>query len=887
MLALPPDPKKIGSRALTSAVLHERPRIVACSAAAGYGKSFLAAELAATSGSSITCDCGQGSLPEFARSIVLALIEEDRSREEALTTLVLGLPDEPQRWAESAVRAWKEATRPSSVVVFEHVEALDAEGRGLLRAILSAPAGRELYVLCSRAALDDVFPARLPPSAIVSLTERDLRLNLQETAAFFDADLDDATLRRVDDVAQGWPLALEVLRSGHRRGRLDGMLRDLHDPQYRAMHAYLAEDILCSLGEPELDVMCALSVLGACTESRLRDALAGSPSGGVDRLRTLPLIRWEHSRVTLHPLVSAFLALRHPERRAAIARAASDALLARGGDRVEAARIAFDGGDRDHAAGILECGGLFLVSPPPPGIADLLARLDRETLLRHPALWSMATLYRVFAIPTDDWLAEARAVWAALPPDAPAETLAGVAINLTIIYAIRGEWEAIDAVQAELAELHGRRGDADRPSVQLLTTLVSGWVRALRMQQLDLTMFMREIAPLLVVDWVHALVLSDVVARVHMGRGDRAAQRRALDEAVIRARRAGVPSVLAICLQEAASAAWLANEMPLFETCTLELEQLDAADPTLTRGVAHFLDCARGRAMNARVGSEKPKTRALSWLMAAGNATSSGERRAFLDQALRTADACRHPHAMILSRLAMTAALPGASHRWSEASWLAETLEAPFMQRLFATGVGAERIEPFLSRFRSEAPPEDRVVVRVLDGAVEADGKPVHLSPKEFSLLALLAITEAPLDTDTLCEALWPDTAPGSAAASLRVYVNRVRTKVGDPRCIEVDKGRYRGASYVRTDLNQIDAFVRTENLRPTRTDINVALRRYAALVAGPPAFLLDLPIFSSLNAYVNDLIERMETWLEAARDRAVDDERARITLALEAVAAS
>ena len=39
--------------------------------------------------------------------------------------------------------------------------------------------------------------------------------------------------------------------------------------------------------------------------------------------------------------------------------------------------------------------------------------------------------------------------------------------------------------------------------------------------------------------------LVEVVARVHAGRGDRAAERRALDEAMIRARRGGVPTVMA------------------------------------------------------------------------------------------------------------------------------------------------------------------------------------------------------------------------------------------------------------------------------------------------------------------------------------------------------
>jgi hypothetical protein len=886
VLIVPLDRTRIVRRALIDAVLQERPRIVACAAAAGYGKSVLASELAAHYPSAVECDCSGGGTIAFARSVFTALLEEDPSREEALSAELLGLAADPQLWAESVQSAWRATRRPASVIVFDQIEALDAGARAVLRGLLAAPGVRELFVLCSRTGLEDVLPGRLPPSAVISLTERDLRLSPVETRALFGGQLDNATLREIDELAQGWPLALEVLRRGHRRGRLDSLLHDLHDVEFRALHAYIAEDILAGLDEPELDVLCTLSVLGPCSTSELLDALPHRLWRDVEEIRSLPLVRSERDRLTLHPMLSAFLTRRHCERRARNAGLISEALLERGGDRVQAARIALDGGDSERAAEILER-GVFQLSPPAPLGAELVARLDRETLLRHPALWNVTMIYRAFGMSSDDWLAEALSVWEALPLDAPVETVVGVANNAMNVYAIRGAWETLEAFQAALQERHRRSGDIAHPLAQLGATLTAGWVRALRMQHFDLTAFMREIAPLLVVDYVHALVLYDVVARVHAGRGDRAAERRALDEAMIRARRGGVPTVMALCLQEAATTAWFAGELPLFETCTNELEELLVSEPSLTGGVAHFLDCARGRGISARVGSEKPHARALSWLIAAGIAKSAGERRAFLDQALRTADGCRHPHPMILARLATAAALPGAANRWTEAEAIAATVDAVFWQRLFATGVGAERAEAFLGHFRFEAPPEDRVVVRILDGVVECEGKELHLSPKEFSLLALLAVTDAALDTDTLCEALWPKTPLASAAVSLRVYVNRVRKKVGDPGCIEVNKGRYRSATFLRTDLYQIDAFLRTLPAKPTQTDVSIALRRYAALVAGPPAFLVDLPIFSSLNAHVNNLIERIEAWLDAVRERVPESERARITTSLEAVAAS
>ncbi|HEY4438922.1 MAG TPA: helix-turn-helix domain-containing protein [Candidatus Elarobacter sp.] len=812
--------------------------------------------------------------------MIRALIDEDPEREADLKRGLEDRSGDPDRGIEFAVSAWGATTRPAAAVVFERIDVLEPAARPALKACLGTLAARSIVIACSRASIGDVVPARIPPGAVVALTERDMRLTLEETRAMVGADVDEETLGRIDAVALGWPLALEVLNRGRRRDRLERLLTDPYDFEFGALHSYVTDQILDPLPADDLDLLHTLCLAGPCTPAELAELMPPEKPHPLQRLRELPLVRIEENRASVHPVLCAVLAMDHLERRRAVARRACDIILARGAAPVRAARIALAGGDAAHAADVLEA-SISAVADPHHGAAEIVEMFDPDTLMRHPSLWNATMIYRLFAMRTEVWQREARAVWSTLTPQSPVDTIVGVATNVLSVHAECGEWREFARFNELVEQRYREAGYSDHPLVKLGAALTAAWIKVQRMEDFDLTALMREIAPLLSVEYVHALVLCHVVAAVHAARGKRTAQRSALDEALIRARRCSVPSVLAMCLQESAITAWLADESALFAAHVEELEALVEAVPALRGGAAHFLDCARGRGALAREGGEKPPTRALSWLIAAGTTRSSGERRAFLDEALRTADGCGYSRARILTRLAMAAALPGVGTRWEEAQQIAAAVDAPFFQRFFESGIGAERLEPFLSRFRFEEAPEDRVVVRVLEGLVEVEGKVLRFSPKELALIAMLSLHGGPIDGDTLCEELWPESPLESAAKSLRVYVTRVRKKVRDGSCIEVDKGRYRAANYVRTDLDRIHVFMRTIPARPSQNDISVALQRYDAMLAGPPAFLVDLPAFATLNAHVNELLDLTEEWLRQARARSSLTDRARIDLAL------
>lgn len=851
-------------RAIVDPIVYERPRFVTCSAPGGYGKTTLAADIAAQYSSSATCDCSLSDTIGLARNLLQSLRAEDSAVS-----------------LEAALEAWRTSAQRADVFVFDNVDALDREGRDFLTACLKTPAPAEMIILCSRGPVHDVLPGRVSPTNIFSVTERDLRFTLDETRTFFGEDLEDETLRRIDDIAQGWPLALALLKRARRKGRLDALLSNPGDAEFSALHGYMAAEILAGLNDYAFHVLCTLAVLGTVDGRDLRHALDDTHPGLIDLVRSLPLVREERGWFSLHPLLSAFLREHHAVRIQRITLAASDAFVRRG-DRIRAARVAFDSGNLIDTAALLEQTDVLGSPRALDDAAGLIARLDRATLLRHPRLWNAALWSRFFTLSSTHWFDEARVIWDKLSRDAPLDVVTGVAYGIFHGYAARGKWEDLEAF---LDELEGRyrnlETERDRRPL-LIARLLRGRMAAIRMEPLDLLDYMRAIKPLIEEDHIYATVLCDVVARVHGALGNRDAQRSALQEAIVRATRCGLASTLAACVHEAAIAAWLAGEDDLFETHVSKLEALIAKSPWLVPGFSHFLDCVRGRAVTAREGSEKPNLRALSWLIAAGRSAELGARRAFIDEAIRTADACRHPRPMIYARLAASIIAPGYAHRWDEAQAIAETLDAPFLHHLFTAGVGAERIEPFLRRFRPIAAPDDRIVVQVLEGRVERRGKPVHFAPKEFALIALLAVCAAPVDSDLLAESLWPDASIASAKASLRVYVNRVRRRLG-AEAILVDKGRYRSGSDIATDLQDVETFARNQPRRPTAAEVDLALQHYAALAAGPPAFVLHLPAFASLYAEINLLLELTEQWLRTACERVSQMDRARIQIALEA----
>lgn len=869
---------------LVGLVEAEAPRVLICAAPAGYGKSVLAAQLAARAGVALAIDCSAShDALGFARDVLTQLITENPTRSERIGAELLAAGDDAAMACDSAIATWRSTIRGADVFVFENADALDADAHAVLVELLANPGPRRMIVVCTRAPVVVPLSRELGPNDLLTVNAQDLRFDTEGIRGYFEGELDETTLRLVKNLSQGWPLAVSVLRRAHRMGRLAQFLdSSVGGKDLGRLEDYVASEIAATFDGAAIETLCMLVALRGPTVEELAFAVR-RPVGEMRAvIATLPLVHVKRSgRARVHPLLSAYLTRMYPEVFAAALTRAIDVLCQRG-ESVRAARIALAAGDHERAAQIVE-GGTYLVTAPPVDTADITSQLDRATLLRHPSLWNTAMLHRALSLSLEERRAEALAAWEALSPDATADVIVGVANNVVNVYAITGEWDRLVAFRRDAAARFRRAAPDGHPLIPLVETLIDGWVDAMRMRHVDLEQFLRDTAPLLATDYVHAWLQCDVVARVHTYRGDRRAQREALEHGLALARRSRIPLSLVVALLETANASWLAGEDDVFCAYVAEVEVLAAGSPLLRDGVTFFIDCARGRALSAIPRWERPYLRVFGWLVGAAQATTIADRMTLLDRALRDADGCRHPFVMILARLALAEAdRTQAATRTAEARALLRSCDAPLFEQHFRGRKRDESpLEPFLRRFRSYEP-QNALVVRVLEGTVTHGSVKPRLAPKAFALLAFLALADGPMDGEMLGEALWPEASSEAASGSLRVYVNRVRTRLADTRAVVVDKGRYSVGAHVRTDLGEIDRLTRETPEQPTSADIDAALRAYGALLAGPPAFLVDLPAFASLYAHVNTLLERTQAWLEAVAARMTLPDRARIALALD-----
>ncbi len=135
----------------------------------------------------------------------------------------------------------------------------------------------------------------------------------------------------------------------------------------------------------------------------------------------------------------------------------------------------------------------------------------------------------------------------------------------------------------------------------------------------------------------------------------------------------------------------------------------------------------------------------------------------------------------------------------------------------------------------------DGVLVSVLGPLLVAvNGQSVVLRRKEREVLcALVLFGGAPVDEESLIEALWNGSPPGSAANSLHVHVNRLRAALGPAAVVRADGGYRVSIDELEVDSSRFERVVLDE--RSTRDELDQVHRLwrgdpYAELATWPPA---------------------------------------------------
>jgi len=813
---------------LVETILRERPPVAFCSAAAGYGKSVLAAQL-------LGAAAGSRLLDAAALDPV------------ALTAALAG--------------HGTSTDGRGPVTVIDNAEHLD---QSALAELLRFAVDGATLLVCSRTYPKAVFSRALRPTEVMTVGERDLRLTRAEIATLFDHALEDDLLVRIERLTLGWPIAVQLLLRAARIDRLETLIDDPDDIEFRRLHGFIRQEITGSLSVVELDLLCTVAALEPTTLDELATVVGGEPERALGLFRALPLVREERGRFSLHPMLASYVQRHVGRRKSEAAQRASEALRLRG-QILRAAHVALSAGEVRRAADFAE-GEVRGLASPSQEVAELVRRLDIGSLDDHPRLWSIAMRHREQEFTPTEVLSRAFAVWDRLEANVAVETILDVADVVRAGLARAAAWDEVGAFELECAARMAASGALDDPRVVASARIARARFALARGQSIEAET-VRELLVAELSEVMRVTALIDVVAPAAAAAGNRSAERRAFEDAIVRARRTFVHSLCSRTLFGAAAAAWIAGEDPLFERYVLALGDLieeDGANDPMARAL---IDAAAGRALTLteRVG---PFARAVVQLVLASRLPENAERRNLLDDAVRDADASGRVRLRTLARLAAASTELDGGRFAAEARSLALSASDESLRQAVPGGSGV--LAPFLRRFPGGTTTERGaavVEVQVLAGRVVREGATIALSPKEFALLALLAIHRGPIEADTLLEALWPNTPSDDRTVGLRVYVNRLRKRLGDPLAVQSTQYRYARGANVRTDLEEIADFVarlpRDGGDEPTVEQAMVYLRQ---LLAGPVAALLDLAPARSLYARINVLAERIETWLQERR---------------------
>ncbi len=134
-------------------------------------------------------------------------------------------------------------------------------------------------------------------------------------------------------------------------------------------------------------------------------------------------------------------------------------------------------------------------------------------------------------------------------------------------------------------------------------------------------------------------------------------------------------------------------------------------------------------------------------------------------------------------------------------------------------------------RPRSPATP----FVEVLNGRVTLEGQPVSLSRRELQLVVALAL-KGPSEASVIADELWPNADADCARQGLKVYVHRVRRRLGHAFIVH-EYDRYRLCHEAVVDLSEVEGLLKTQrnpDVGSTDTDSLLNLARRLRRVQWP-----------------------------------------------------
>jgi DNA-binding SARP family transcriptional activator len=445
--------------------------------------------------------------------------------------------------------------------------------------------------------------------------------------------------------------------------------------------------------------------------------------------------------------------------------------------------------------------------------------------------------------------------------DAPALAVRlGVFNNIQNATALNG---CLDEADVALRHFRGSLADAER-FIEPLCAMWEDTLRAFRGLTADSEEIAPERAPFLQADTTFAIWSYNIGARRQRLLGDRAAEHRHVAAALAAADRTSDALTVAVCRCDAAFSAWFWGDDAGFET---HLGVLEAClTPRVERGFSFFVACARGRGGSAEPAFEEFKFRSFAYLLAAAFEPDAALAARYTHEAVIAADQSGQAFPRIVSRVAQALVHPSERERaLTTALSVAEATEsaalAAAVRGIAAGGPPAGMLSAFGARFAGRERRAPRALcVDVLTATVSVDGRQVPLRPREFLIVAALALVPGPLDSTWFTGMLWPQAT--QAANRFYVTLARLRAKLGAAAVTRSARG-YALASHAIVDLDVMEARLRRlPRTLPLPAAEREELRRCDDRLRAAPPILADEEWLQPTQTRVERLRRDVETLL-------------------------
>lgn len=784
--------------ALLQRIERAEPRLLALVAPAGYGKSTLARQIARQRERSATCDCfGCDGALDFSRRLLTALATEMPERASSLARRKLILGRDGDGTIDLAVDAASSSAGPS-VLVIDNAEHLFPHARALslLRRVVAVSPPERRIVICSRAAIP-TLAHQAAPHEVIELGAADMRFDDAELTRVFDGvSIESERLESLKALTGGWPMAALLLRSRAREGDLDEILFYLRGATGDALDRYIREHVVDASDDASFAALAACAAIPQATREDIRLLVDDAVFERLAHSSTVAsFIEIRDGRISLHPLLRASIARHERDLDDLRLRCARGWL--EGGDFIRAAQLFMSANAGDDAAAALErpVAALFTGASPAPELFSALASLDAESLIRHPLLWIVVNAERIFPGDPSDWAGRVEPVWRGLDRDANPIVLLNVFASLATCYVLLGRFDDAEALLEEYRARVPSLGFGEKITI-------AAWSSYLPALRGDLELAARLIPSAMEIVSMNpiseAMFRYDVLARVARLRGDREEERAQLDEALALARGNNLFELERLILCDAAFGAFLSGDEQLFDAHVATLSEVGA---DASYDVRAFVAAARGADWNDGGSFVLPTIEASACIVNAVRAAERERALAFAERAVRAADVSNQPFHRIVSRIAL-AHLTEAGDRLA--------LEASAIARESGLAALADEVRNYrgvIDGLRAPKAVDAAIEVSLLEGAFRRDGARKECSPREWELLALLALRPS-MSTEELAATLYPDNDDAAARNALKVLVRRVRVRLGE-RAVEMVGSGYRLSGMVEVDVSRCERALR------------------------------------------------------------------------------